>query len=212
MTSSSDEAPTAIDNPSTDHASFTRVFMGILKAPVVTFAYLDEHFERLDSYALTNHVFNVVFLTFALIGASRIKIEEGGWASVTHIVFVICNGMIVWLLLALSMSVLASLEKDHMPWKKALTLTGWAFLPMIFYAPLQCYKQLLGPIIFLFGFAPLLWSAILQMQAFKVGLKLSNKKVIALALILPPLLTFAYLFWVAFAGAALIGEFMSYFQ
>lgn len=205
-----DQALSAIPNPGTEHASFAATFLGILTAPVEKLKELDENFSSFDAYTLTSHVFNAVFLALALVGMARIDIANF-WFSLAGIVFVIANGMVAWLMLALSMVVLASLSKEHqIPWKKALTLTGWPFIPLMFCAPLAAYKQLLGPFLFVIGFAPLLWTTILEMQAFKVALKLSNGKVIALALILPPLIASAYLFWVLFAGSLLLAEIISY--
>lgn len=207
-----EDAITPSAAPGSEHASFTATFMGMLTAPVETLKELNEHFNSLDAYTLTNHVFNAVFLALALDGMARINIANG-WFSIMNVVAVIANGMTAWLMLALSMVVLASLSKgDEMPWKKALTLTGWPFLPLIFCAPLAAYKQLFGPFIFVFGFAPLLWTTLLEVQAFKVALKLSNGKVIALALILPSIIASAYLFWMLFAGSQLIGEIFSYFR
>lgn len=205
-----DEALAASPPSGTEHASFAATFLGILIAPVEKLKELDENFESLDAYTLTSHVFNAVFLVLALVGMARIDVRIG-WLSLAEVVFVIANGMVAWLMLALSMVVLASLSREHqIPWKKALTLTGWPFLPLMFCAPLAAYRHLLGPFLFVIGFAPLLWTTILEMQAFKVALKLSNGKVIALALIAPPLIASAYLFWILFAGSLLLAEVISY--
>jgi|AGTN01.1.fsa_nt_gi hypothetical protein len=210
MTADEAIAPSAA--PGSQHASFASTFIGILTAPVETLKELNENFSSLDSYTLTNHVFNAVFLALALDGMARINVTTG-WFSIMNIIVVIANGMITWLMLAVAMVVLASLSKDHeIPWKKALTLTGWPFLPLIFCAPLAAYKQMFGPFIFVFGFAPLIWTTILQLHAFKIALNLSNGRLMALCLILPPVIASAYLFWMLFAGSLLVGEIISYIR
>lgn len=207
---SGDEA-IAIDS-APDDSSFSNVFLGLLTAPVETLTHLNDNFANLDIDKQTSHVFNAVFLAMALAGMSYIHVAQG-WFSILTVILVLSKGMIWWLWLALSLTVLASLSKtSQMTWKKALTLTGWPFIPLMFYAPLACYKQFFGPLIFLFGFAPILWVTILETQAFRVALNLSTGKAIAAAVILPSLITSAYLFWMFFTGALFLGEVISYFQ
>jgi hypothetical protein len=113
--------------------------------------------------------------------------------------FVIFNtamGLITWFALAIFLQFVARLLNRTVNNLTALIVTGWAFLPLIFIAPIGCL--VLANIVFrLFLLVPCLWVSYLQILAFDSVLKLGKAKTLSLFVVVPPVIFLILLFWLA---------------
>ena len=173
-------------------------FSGILFRPDMTIDALvwnDRPRMRLDALL-------VVLLIFTIMGLMKFSPSSPA-DSMVRTIAAIANGMLVWLGVALCMRMISTFQrksegKERIRLNKALVNTGWIFTPLIFLAPLVCYKQILGPVFFLLAVIPIWWSIVLGIMTFNKSLSMTTTQLVLLSLIVPPLLCFAYIFWLLF--------------
>jgi hypothetical protein len=116
------------------------------------------------------------------------------------------SSIMLWLFLAFLLHVVSRWTSETTGKRNCLVTIGWAFLPLIFKAPALCFALPWlhsGWILAL----PNFWCFVLQMQAFDVILKLGKFKLITLMFLLPPLLIFAYCFWLFTVASSIVGAF-----
>lgn len=193
--------------------SWSDLFMGILLHPFDTFRELD----RLASDEhlipdLTTKAFNMVFLAAMIVGGVRIQTDDG-FMSVMRILSTLTNCMMLWVILSMAMSSLSRvMNAQPVSWKKSLVLTGWAFAPVIFFAPVLCFKNAIGPAVILFATVPTWWTMFLIYAGYKTGLNVTNTKLMVIAMVLPPMLFLVYIFWIGLAFFMVISEIVSAFS
>lgn len=104
--------------------------------------------------------------------------------------------LFTWLSLAVFLQVLCSLFNRPINKLSTLIVTGWAFLPLVFTAPISCFV-LASDCFRTFSIIPLAWFIYLQVLAFKSLLKLGKVTTLFLLIVVPPIVFFAFLFWFA---------------
>ncbi len=125
--------------------------------------------------------------------------------------FVIIAGamsLFTWLSLAVFLQFLCSLFNRKINWLSALIVTGWAFLPLIFTAPISCLI-LASDVFRILSIIPLLWFIYLQVLAFESLLKLGKATTISLLVVVPPIIFLASLFWCTTLLFLLVSTFLS---
>jgi len=194
--------------------AWQEIALGILVHPIATMSTLDQWLDgdRVLVNQLTTKAFNTVFLSSILLGLSRVQPDQSV-DSILTVLLCLAAIMIIWVVMSGILAVLPSLLKARsVRWDKALALSGWAFLPLIFFAPILCFKLLVGALIFPFAMIPLLWSLILFWFAYKIALGVSNAKLFVLAVVLPPMLFFSFTFWLGAGTIFFINELASAFS
>jgi hypothetical protein len=188
--------------PSEDHSSLSsedsiawvNIFYGILIAPATTFRVLSNP----DMYKTNSSAVLGAVLTFCLCslvdGFAQGALNNGQpLGLLVAVTFV--SDFLLWLLLAVLLSAWARWMKIEAGFWSAFVVTGWAFVPMVFKAPVVCYNALGdGWAIFLVSI-PLIWFFILELLAFDAILKLGKAKTLAIIFVAPAVVFFACLFW-----------------
>ncbi len=192
--------------------SWAELFQNILFSPVATIHQLNELCDRQPVSTLTTQAFNTVFLSGLILGAVRFKPDS--LFSVFSLVGAVTDIMVAWVAVAGILTLLSATLPGALPtrWKKALVLTGWSMAPIIFFAPILCYKNLLGPFILPFATIPTWWTLFLLATSYKTALNVSAKKLFVVLLILPPMLFFVYAFWTGLSLCFFASELISVLQ
>lgn len=198
-----------------DHPSWADLFHGILTRPIVTLKQVDAALDVADSlaiYKFSTQTFNTVFLSAFILGLARITPTDI-FSVVFDLISALTNEMLLWVLAAALLSMLSAVISDARPikWKKALILTGWSFLPIIFYAPLLCFKNALGPIVLPLIAIPTWWSLFLLFASYKIALGINGKKLMVLILVVPPVIFLVYAFWTGFSFYMIFAEIIAAF-
>jgi hypothetical protein len=204
---------TTITNEKVPSPSWAQMFFGIITNPIATFKELDAFYETAPVYTLTQQAFNTVFITALLLGMARFNPEEA-FLSLYEILSVITNEMVIWVVSACLLSMLSTILSNARPvrWKKALVLTGWSFTPLIFFAPLMCFKNALGAWVLPIATVPTWWTLFLLFTSYKIALNVRTSKLLVVALLMPPLLFLVYMFWTGLSLMVLLSELISAFQ
>jgi hypothetical protein len=193
--------------------SWSELFFNILTKPIDTLKQLDHLCNGEMLFILTQQAFNTVFLTAFLLGCVRINPNES-LLSIFEILSVIANEMIFWVIAAGLLSLLSTIITNAKPtrWKKALVLTGWSMTPIIFFAPMMCFKNVLGAWVLPFATIPTWWTLFLLCASYKIALGIHTRKLLVIAFVLPPLLFLVYVFWSGLSLIMLLSEIASAFQ
>lgn len=186
------------------------LFLGVLTRPIETLRLLDQLSDTHAVTDLTTKAFNTVFLTATFLGLSRINLQDG-LLSVFEFLSTLTNEMVFWVVSAAVMFLLSAVFADARPakWKKALVLTGFSLAPVIFFVPMLCLKNTLGTGALLFATIPTWWTLFLLCMSYRIALGISGRKLLVIALILPPMLFLVYLFWGGLAFFMLVSELIS---
>ncbi|MDZ4832213.1 MAG: YIP1 family protein [Candidatus Melainabacteria bacterium] len=212
------DASTTINSEATqtydgENPSWSELFYGILMHPITTFKRLDALCEIGSIYKLCMQAFSTVFLSACLLGLARITPTDG-FGSFFDLVSALTNEMMLWVIAASVLSLLSAVIAGARPtkWKKALVLTGWSFVPLIFFAPIICFKNSLGAMVLPFIAIPTWWSLFLLFSAYKTALDISARKLLVLVVIVPPVLFLAYAFWSGLSFFLMLSEILSAFS
>ncbi len=187
--------------------SWSETFYGMLfhpKSMITALTSVPEHFSDLRGPAL-----NLVFLVFLVIGALKVSSTQA-LLSIFSVFSTICNGMILWVSLASVMVLLSRFSQCRtVTWNQALSVTGWIFTPLIFLAPISCFRSVLGPAFLPLATIPTWWTLFLGLLIFNRTLSISYSKLLVICMVLPPVLFLVYLFWIGLLICMLVSEFIS---
>lgn len=167
----------------TPKASWIDLFTGVLIAPARTFDYLAE----LNSNSLTGlgAATLAVIIPCALDGL-RLTPPNNMVMAWLHVPLSIVLGLFLWLTGASFYALLATIFKaPKSGCRSAFVLTGWAFAPWIFMAPIYCYKEVLGPVYPLIAILPFAWMFVLQILAVRRAFNLRAAQTIGLFFLAP---------------------------
>lgn len=193
--------------------SWADLFFNILTKPIATIHQLDQLCETASLFKLTQQAFNTVFLT-AMV-ASLVRIYPGEiFISLLEVLAVVTNEMVFWVLAAAMLTMLSAALPNarRVRWKKALVLTGWSLAPVIFFAPMACFKTAFGAWAALLATLPTWWTVALLLLSYKISLGITSKKLLVLAVLVPPIVFLAYIFWTGFSLWMILSELLSSFQ
>jgi hypothetical protein len=148
-----------------------------------------------DLKAILSAVLTVA-LALVISGLSKVDLHSVPLSTITFIGYFI-NGFFMWLFWGVILFAIAQFVPDaRRNFASLMIITGWSFLPLLFMAPISCFRGV--PIVFhLLEGIRALWSALLMWLAFQSALKLGNTKMIVLTLVLPPLLIGFATFWLS---------------
>lgn len=188
------------------------VFYGILTRPIATLKYLDEASDSQPIYKLCTQAFNTVFLTACILGLARITPTDI-FSVIFDLISALTNEMVLWVTAAALLSLLSAIISGARPtkWKKALVLTGWSFVPIMFFAPLLCLKNALGAMVLPLLSIPTWWSLFLLFSAYKIALGISARKLLVLLLVVPPVFFLVYAFWSGLSFYMMLAELIGAF-
>lgn len=205
------DATTIIDEK-VSAPTWTEVFFGIITKPFDTLRRLDALYETGRDYTLTKQAFITVFVTALLLGSSRLTLADP--YSLFDVVGTITNEMVIWVIAAGLLALLSTILSNARPtrWTKALVLTGWSFTPIMFFAPLMCFKNAFGAWVLPVATIPTWWTLFLLFASYKIALNVKASKLFIVALIMPPVLFLVYLFWTGLSLMVLLSEIISAFQ
>jgi hypothetical protein len=135
---------------------------------------------------------------------------EGAPPTLLELIGGLCATFFFWFCLALLLKFLSIWFRHNATFKTCAVVTGWAFLPLIFKAPFMCIS-LSEPFLGFLMVIPTYWFLILEMYAFDSVLKLGKVRMIVLAIAIPPLVVFTYLFWLTVSATLAIAALSTMF-
>lgn len=202
----------ALNNPqlsaSTSNSNFLErwadTFYGVITAPISTFQRLADPDSDPNKTGLPGALL-VVFIGMGLTAFIRFNPKDP--STLLNVAGFMTGGFTNWLFLTYILVLISVALNRRIKFANALTMTGWALLPFVFFAPVGCFKHV--KILFLLlATLPAFWLLFLQWLAFKSSLRLSAAKLLAIIIVVPPLLAFVYFFWIGLALAILAVEFL----
>lgn len=179
-------------------------FYGVITAPISTFDRLADSDNDQTKTGLLG-AFMCVAIGMGL--TAFIRFNPHDQSSILNVAGFFFGGLTNWLFLSYILVLASAVLNRRIKFSTALTVTGWGFLPFVFFPPLGLFKHV-KVLFILLATLPAFWLLFLQWQAFKSSLKLSAPKLIALIIIVPPILFFVYVFWVGLALGILVAEFL----
>ena len=134
------ESQTAVPIDFASCNQWTDICLRVLVAPVRTFEELSEH----TNFPVTNNSLDGAAITVLLAHVVSGLVTDGGAQASeipTTIFAAIFGGAVSWFGLAAVLTILSGwLSKSAVPYRTSLLCIGWTFLPMIFQAPLSCFR------------------------------------------------------------------------
>lgn len=177
---------------------FADIFYGVLVAPRQTMQILSDGKKYPATFShLTQSIFFLI-LVLSLVSWLKFKLDRMAESAVSSLVFTV-SGIELWLVLAIALYYLGSFARVKVRFGNALVSTAWAFLPVLFFAPIMCFKKLLGLGVMLPGMVVAIWFLYLIFAAFQSALKTTALKMSLIVIVVPPIFAFVYLFWMGLA-------------
>ena len=182
--------------------SFIDLVHGMLLSPSQTVETLcdETHFRASRDSAL--HAARVVMLASAISGV--IQCNAPFPAIILIALGCVIGGLLNWLLLAWILQLVCRWLSKSRTFTSCLTLIGWTSLPLIFTAPLECFKNLSGPLYLLLAVLPGVWSFCLLFLVFQHATAMSKMKTFLLIVVGPPLFALSYMFWCLVAAISAV--------
>jgi hypothetical protein len=172
--------------------SFGQLFAGVLLEPVKTFSAIGEDTE--ESSRTIVYAAIVVVLAVLLSSVSTTSAGQLKWVLATIPVGIML-AFIEWLVFTGAVALPAACFNQPPARAKALlACLGWSFLPWLFFSPIFCLRQLLGPCFVIACFVPVAWTFVLQILAIGKSYKMKGWQVLALVIIAPSLISATQLF------------------
>jgi hypothetical protein len=191
-------AETYIEQP-----DFVTLFSGIVSAPQTTFAKINSSFSLSSAKKLWLSSLAMIFLASALPAVLKASSPEG---TIRAIGFFLSN-LTAWSVLSLTLYYLSFTQgARRLTAKNAFCTVAWAFLPFIFFAPVACFKGILGGGFMLLACLPTLWFLALLWLGFKTALQINTVRMALMLIVVPPILCTIYFFWIGLAVFSLISQ------
>ncbi len=172
------------------------IFYGVLVAPRQTMLILSDSVRFPASLGNLAGAALLVILALAVPAFLRVKID-GSQSLLTCLAFLL-SGVGYWVTLSCILYYLSIFLRGHrLSFGNAFIATGWAFLPFAFFGPVACLRH--TPLFFIVATLPALWFVALQWTAFQTSLRTTGVKLTLILLVVPPILTLVYLFWIGLA-------------
>lgn len=183
------------------------IFYGVLVAPRQTMMILSDSSRFPTNFANFSSAALLVVLTLSITAFLKIKPDSVGASLVPCSLFVV-SGIFYWVTLSCILYYLSIWLRGHrLTFGNAFIATGWAFLPFAFFAPIACMRH--TPLFFVLATIPAFWFIALQWIAFQTSLRTSIIKLALILLVVPPILTLVYCFWIGLAGFSIISQLLS---
>ena len=211
MSDSEAEPETIVVNQAQDASEepdFVSLFYGTLTAPRSTFAKISSSLSTPAQNKIWLSALAMIFIATAVPATLKASNAE---SSMRVLGFFISN-LTAWSVLSLTLYYLSFTAGAHkLSGKTAFSIVAWAFLPFIFFAPVACFKGILGGRVSFSGLAclPTIWFLILLWVAFQTALRISKTRMALMAIVVPPVLTLIYFFWVGLAIFSLLSQILA---
>lgn len=172
------------------------IFYGVLVAPRQTMLILSDSSRFPATVGHVGGTVALVLTAMALVASLKLKAPSLAFSY-------FLSTFSTWFSLALILYYLSIWMRGHrLTLGNAFIATGWAYLPMLFFAPVACLKN--TPIFGLLAAAISLWLIALQWIAFQTSLRTSATKLALILFVVPPVFVFVYLFWIGVACFSLL--------
>lgn len=181
---------------------FADIFYGVLVAPRQTMLILSNGSKYPPNAGHISQAIFFVVLVLSMIAWLRFRFDAPSTAG-SVLAFAV-SGACNWICVAFLLYYLSIFLRSRLRLGNAIIATAWSFLPLIFLAPLYCFKHALGPLFFLLATLPVYWFLFLLWTTFHAALKTTHFKLGLILIVVPPLLAFVYLFWVGLSLVTLI--------
>jgi hypothetical protein len=184
---------------------WANIFYGLIIAPVTTLNVLaNPRIYRVDRQGVMGVLALVVLCGLIESFAQAALDRQQPLANCVLAAF--ANDCLTWLILSAILLAWAALLKTETSFRTALIVTGWAYVPLIFKAPIVCFGLAATGFAQILLVLPVLWFFILELIAFDAVLKLGKVKTFGIVILLPPMLIIACLFWCLFWAITAVGQ------
>ncbi|HMW89649.1 MAG TPA: Yip1 family protein [Candidatus Obscuribacter sp.] len=181
---------------------FADIFYGVLVAPRQTMLILSDQTKYPCTAGNIAQSGFFVIMVLSMTGWLRFK-ADSIQASVGSGLMFTLSGALNWFFMAVVLYYLSIFMRGRLKLGNALIATAWSFLPFIFFAPVLCFRTLLGNFFPLLAMMPALWFLFLLFVTFQASLRTSIPKLSLILIVVPPLFAFVYIFWLVVAFGSL---------
>ena len=196
-------APEQLLQTPEDVLGFVPLFYGTIVAPRSVFAKISSPLSSSAQGKIWLSALAMIFIASALPAVLKALSPEG---SVRAVGFFLSN-LTAWSVLSMTLYYLSfTSNAQRLSCKTAFSTVAWAFLPFIFFAPVACFKGILGGGFILLACLPTIWFLILLWLAFKTALRISKTRMALMAIVVPPVLCLIYFFWVGLAIFSVLSQ------
>ncbi|HEY9731439.1 MAG TPA: YIP1 family protein [Drouetiella sp.] len=197
----------ATSNSTNEINQWADIFYGLLVAPIRTIEILTDDEALGATYKTVLGAAVIVLLANGISGC-----VDAGTSGVRPTLPVLISaefqGIVMWIALSALVHIICGwVSKRDVSFTTSLVGVGWAFMPLVFAAPLSCFR-FLGIFYNLLAAIPILWMVYLQWLVFNHSLSIASVKMFALLVLGPPLFIITYLFWLSAACLAVAQFFM----
>ncbi|CAN5365601.1 hypothetical protein BH11CYA1_BH11CYA1_19160 [soil metagenome] len=183
------------------------IFYGVLVAPRQTMMILSDSSRFPTNFANFSSAALLVVLCLSITAFLKIKPDNATESLINCSLFVV-SGLTYWATLSCILYYLSIWLRGHrLTFGNAFIATGWAFLPFAFFAPIACMRH--TPLFLILATIPAFWFLALQWIAFQTSLRTSTIKLALILLVVPPVLTMVYIFWIGLAGFSIISQLLA---
>ncbi len=182
---------------------FADIFYGVLVAPRQTMLILSDQTKYPCTAGNIAQAGFFVIMVLSMTGWLRFK-ADSIQASVGSGLMFTLSGALNWFFMAVVLYYLSIFMRGRLKLGNALIATAWSFLPFIFFAPVLCFRSLLGNFFPLLAMMPALWFLFLLFVTFQASLRTSIPKLSLILIVVPPLFAFVYIFWLVVALGSLV--------
>jgi hypothetical protein len=183
------------------------IFYGLLVAPIRTIEILTDDEALGATYKTVLGAAVMVLLANGISGC--VDAATSGVRPDFAILFSVeFQAIVMWLALSALVHIICGwVSKREVAFSTSLVGVGWAFMPLVFAAPMSCFRTL-GIVYNLLAAIPILWMCYLQWLVFNHSLAIGSVKMFALLVLGPPLFIITYFFWLSAAFLAVAQFFM----
>lgn len=174
------------------------IFYGLLVAPISTINFLTDDEALQPTFKTVAGAAVMVLLANGISGIVAAS-TSGNQPTMPIVCSVEFEAVVMWLALSAIVHIICGwVSKREVSFSTSLVSVGWAFMPLVFAAPMSCFRSL-GFIYTLLSTIPVLWMCYLQWLVFNHALAIGTVRMFALLVLGPPIFIVAYLFWLSVA-------------
>ena len=183
------------------------IFYGLLVAPIRTIEVLTDD-DALGATAKTVLGAAVMVLLANGISGCVDAANSGARPTLPILISVEFQAIVMWLALSALVHIICGwVSKREVAFSTSLVGVGWAFMPLVFAAPMSCFRSF-GIVYDLLAAIPILWMCYLQWLVFNHSLAIGSVRMFALLVLGPPVFICTYLFWLTVAFISVAQVFM----
>ncbi len=177
------------------------IFYGLLVAPIRTIEVLTDDEALAPTWKTILGAAITVLLANGISGSVDAS-NNGLRPTIAILISVEFEAVVLWLALSALVHIICGwVSKREVAFSTSLVGVGWAFMPLVFAAPMSCFRSL-GIVYNVLAAIPILWMCYLQWLILNHSLAIGTVRMFVLLVLGPPIFILTYLFWLSAAFLA----------